>query len=413
MRFALVALLATTLLSALTLAAEAETVYMRVACATAIDVPVGAVCKETTPAMTSWLWSGPTPRNPSVNDRVVVDIGSGTFPGALGCNNAGWTTFKGSGREQSILSQDGIFALITDCDGLEFQDLTMVSRKLAPTFFVGVGIRWGGSGSATFTNVKIDADYTAWYDTSCDGTSEDGPTGEHFFFGSQLISGSLGYYADCGRTWLYGTDILVAPNDNTFIGNFPGVGQSVIGVKVSFRGDVRVFGSTIRVNLAGLTAPTAAHGVAVGPGGDNNPRGNGDFHMHGGIINVSSGGLDSDVFGIRAEKLGATVDPAMVHVLDTAFSLTTGANGNASRAAGDGVVRSSFQWEAGADIPNVGNADGPASLTGTDQYVETDCSLTTCTGGPDTHLMIYQESCETTGMGGPWFDVVTGLCRKP
>jgi hypothetical protein len=48
-------------------------------------------------------------------------------------------------------------------------------------------------------------------------------------------------------------------------------------------------------------------------------------------------------------------------------------------------------------------------VTGLDLFVEGDCAPNgDCSGGPDPHLMIYDDRCQ---VDGPWFDTVTGACR--
>ncbi|MDJ0789936.1 MAG: hypothetical protein QNK05_24330 [Myxococcota bacterium] len=394
--------------------ASAEVVHMEEDCAAA-GLTLGTDCFEDLTAVSDWLWGGATPRDPTASSRVVVDVGEGTFSGAMACPSYlstplvnepgvpnGWTTFRGLSRTASRVLGGAVLALSTDCDGLEFQDLYFEAT--------GIGFIWWGEGSATFTDVHIKAAYTAWYDSFCAGAIGDPPTGEHYFFASRLESGSLGYFADCGITWFYGSEILVRPNDTTFLPTFGSLGTAILGVKAAHRGDVRLFGSALRIDTRALTATTPAYGVVAGAGG-NGKSGGGVFHMHGGIINVTAD--DSrDIYGVVVDDFGTGV-AGLAHTLDTAFAMHVGAGGSATRTSGNGTIKSPLLWESGTDEP----VSGINSLNGQDLFVETDCDATGCDGSatdPRPHLMIYSAECESSpsGDGTPWFDVVRGACRN-
>lgn len=405
-------------------AARAETVYLRTNCVAA-GYTLGVDCFQNLNTLDAWLWNGGSPRDPSRTSPVVVDVGAGSFGGRLICptyhstplandpgHPNGHVTFRGVSRKTSTLRATdpftGIFMATADCDGIEFQDVRIEAPDQG--FFRGIAFIWNGEGSATFTDVEIDAAYSSWYDSGCEsGSAMDGPLGEHYFWGAQLTSGSLGYFADCGRTWLYGSEILVRPQAGTNIGALDGVGSAVIGVKASHRGDVRLFGSSIRVDASALASSVPVYGVVVGAGGNGMPLGEGQFHMHGGIINVSAGSLDRAVIGVHADTMGQQPGhPAMAHIVDTAFQLRTGSSGTATRTSGNGMLQAPFLWQSGTMPPVTGSSSSLGSLTGQDLFVETDCDGSGCGGsGTNPHLMIYKADCPNS----PWFDVVRNACR--
>ncbi|WP_101760525.1 hypothetical protein [Oceanicoccus sp. KOV_DT_Chl] len=313
----------------------------------------------------------------------------------------GHVTFKGTGRHFSHISSNAWTINSHDCDQLEFQDLSIDAKGL------GYSVFWRGTGSSVFTNVDLNSEYGAWYDTTCSGAPTDGPTGEHYFYSSKLSGELIGVYAQCARIWLYGSEIHVK-NDDT-----PNAGGRLRGVQVGFRGDVRLFGSAIRVDhstpdFPGYPVFYPSYGVQVGISDSSSiPDGGGAFHMHGGIINVSGGNLDRTIYGVSSES---TI--SLAHVIDTAFVMHTGPNGTANRLVGNGMKMSPFLWQQGITPPVTGSNQALISTQGADMFIETDCDGTgDCSSGIENepHLMIYSTQCASTN---PWFDVVTGACRK-
>ena len=387
-------------------AAQAETVHLEVDCAAA-GYTLGTDCFEGLSALSNWLWLGATPRDPGPGDPVIVDVGIGEIGGGfLWCNSAnpadpdGWVTFRGESRERSKLVGSTFVVFMEDCDGLEFQHLTIESGF--------VGALWHGVGSSHWTDVRLQGDYNAWYDTWCGNDATLPHTGEHYFYGSKIEAGSLGYYAQCGQTWLYGSEVLVDFDDDAQLSQ----AQVVAPIAVAHRGDVRLFGSAVRLNMTTTRTVPEIHGVLIGDPLDSTQgtqAGFGEFHMHGGIVSISAPGHAGTTYGVEADAHLQTSNPqrAFAHTLGTSFIVNAG--GPVERAAGSGRLLTPFLWQSGTDEPIA----GMKSLTGRDMYVETDCSTSSCTGGGDSHLMIYQESCDTTGTGGPWFDTVTGACRNP
>lgn len=174
-------------------------------------------------------------------------------------------------------------------------------------------------------------------------------------------------------------------------------------------GDFRAFGSAVRSQVgAGIDVPTFGFSENEMTGVDAKV---GTFHMHGGIISVNAGGSSLDVGALGLVTAAAT---AQAHTPGTAFVVAAANDGTSTRLRGPaGVTQSPFLWQQRDEPPRSvpGDPASPfvGSIQGADLFVETDCSSTSCSGGSDPHLMIYSESC--VGAGGPWFDVVRGLCR--
>ena len=380
-----------------------EIVFLVTDCAAAGHT-VGTDCFEDVASLQNHIW-GTGGLHPQAGSPLVVDIGPGTFAGLLDCpTGGGHVTFRGVGRDRSRLTsaagQPFIHLMFSadSCDAIGFQDLTLESE---PAFGVGYPIWWTGDGSSSWTDVDIIAKTTGWYDVDCASQASDPPSGTHYFYGSKIEAGLIGYYAECGQTWLYGSEIFVRARDQ----DFPALG--VVGIHAAYRGDVRLFGSAVRVGTAGLSsAPAAVAGVVVGANGfHGGAKGFGEFHMHGGIVNVNAASFAVEAVALDVNATpsggGAPTGDAFAHTLETAFVVNGG--GGSTRVTGDGEIQSPLLWQSG-DQPPVADL---GSITGKDLYVETDCDATGCDGGSDPHLMIYKADCPNS----PWFDVVRARCR--
>jgi hypothetical protein len=345
---------------------------------------------------------------------LLVKIGGGTFDG-LQCFGWGHATFIGSGRKATTLVGLYAAAVFFNCTEIEFQDMT-----LGPNL---VSVAWRGGGTSVWTNVDLIGRRSAWYDECDDPT----PIGEHFFFGSRMLAQPQGpeflgddpdvtvFYSDCGLSWIYGSEIAIVPRSD----NLPPNVKQWQGVNVNRRGDVRLFGSSIRMKTAPVSANadgSNVQGVVVGDraflpfGVGGTETADGSFHMHGGIISVDASSLPSaSAFGIRLKEGGT----ALAHTPGTAHSILPSATGSAARL--DGFALSPFLWQAGPRPPFAATeANVISSEDGQDLFVETDCSPGgDCSGSasdPEPHLMIYAEG--KCGTANPWFDVVTAACRQ-
>jgi hypothetical protein len=294
----------------------------------------------------------------------------------------------------------GIFG----CKQINFQDLTIRSGSLSGAGTSQMGIVWGGGGSSTWTNIKVEASYVAWYDTLNGSGCASTGGGHHEWYASNLkttsgASSMIGYFSSCGDNWIWGSEILVLNNG----GSNTGAG-SAVGVEAHGSGGrVHIYGTDVRV----LTTATATTSSPTMVGLQSN---GGVIHIHGSEVSVRSENpnITQNVTGASATTAGG-----FIHSVETSFGLLASQSGVATRiaTANGGRVDAPFQWAAGAQPPN-GNPSSSGNLVssnGQDMFIETDCSATGCQlAGTETHLLIYNKLCTASG---PWFDVVTGKCR--
>ncbi len=334
---------------------------------------------------------------PSAEFPVIIDIGPGRFNEWASCGNWGHVTFRGAGRDHTTIgSALSVGMIFSGCDAIGVRDLSIVGSLW--------GVLWLGPGRSTWTNVDVTASGYAWYD-ACGGP-EVSVGGVHHWFSSRLTStASFGattpvaaYLGLCGESWLYGVDVAVLASAGA-------QAPTMVGVDVNSLGDVRVFGSTIRVVVDDQYTSSTPEivGVRVGrsnANGSNDPPGEGAFHMHGGIITTDAHLLSgADVVGIDATNL------AFAHVVQTAFALLPGSGGSRTRLT-NASIQSPFQWPSATSPP----AD-LQTVDGADHFIETDCDhLGDCeSAGAETHIMIYNAS--QCGALDPWYDVSLASCR--
>lgn len=367
-------------------------------------------CFTDATALLNWAWGT---RQPTVNNPLVVEIDPGqyTVPGST-CDasdipGSGYVTFRGAGRDNTVLTGGapgfGVIG-VTGCKQLNFQDLTIRTGTLSSVGTSQIGIIWTGGGSSTWTNIKVEASYSAWYDSLASGaTCASTAGGRHEWYASNLKttngSSMTGYQSICGDNWIWGSEILVLNNGGSNTGTSYTVGVGAQGTG----GRVHLYGTDVRV-LTTVNA-TSSSPQMIGLAAEG-----GIIHIHGGEISVRSENpnITQNVTGASSTGAGG-----LVHTNDTSFGLLASQNGVASRVvtANGGKVDAPFQWAAGTQPPN-GNPSSSNNLVssnGQDMFIETDCGATGChQAGNETHLLIYNNACVTSG---PWFDVVTGKCR--
>ena len=368
-------------------------------------------CFTTWDALSSWIGST---RNPTESTPLVVSIGPGEFVDTttvagqtstsmlLDCAatpTTGWIKFRGAGREQTrLVGRVQMSAFwIEGCEALEFQDLSIEGE------IEGVG--WNKSGTSTWTNVDFYAGDLAWADY-CDSQADaawiywggkfdipDTGRSEHYFFNTRLKTGTFSSY--CATNWIYASD---------FAKSVTSVETRRETMFAAFFGDIRLFGSTVRVNSS---AGDAGAITAIDVSGD------GQLHMHGGIINVNTKAGTGNAIGIKMN----TSALGKVHVIDTAFNMMSSLTAKTIRLenSGAGKVMSPFMWQPGEDAPGT----DLMSITGQDTFVETDCDSTgdcsgSCVTNPDEvcqpHLMIYSTACDAIS-GTRWFDSTVNQCK--
>lgn len=370
---------------------NAPVVFVEKDCGTQHD------CFETMADLTAWITAT---RQPTAGDPLLVDVGPGEFDSFDCFGDFGHTTLRGSGREQTRVVGADIGMQINDCDALEFLDLTVVADVY--------GVFWTSTGSSTWTDVDVIGGIGAWY-----GWGNCGDDDEHYWFGSRLVSRvqpnpfvpsegiGTAYFSQCPGNWLYGSEVAALGQEDS-----PTTISRMTGISVSGDGDVRLFGSTVRVSTLAMDPSTTVEklrGVVVGaPENGANNQGRGVLHMHGGIISVVASNLGAvDATGLKMIQQGGGT--AFAHTPDTAFTVQPGQSGRPRRVVGTGA-QSPFLWPAGPEPP--ANLE---SVSGYDLFVETDCTAAgNCeASGSQSHLMVYDTSCSAA-----WRDVVTGRCRN-
>lgn len=373
---------------------DAQIVLLRTDCAALAD------CFDNMPALNNYMWNARTP--PSKTAPVLVDIGPGEFDGIFFCqapndgSPRGYVTLRGAGRDNTRLSSTGVNGVIDarDCVDLSVESLTLQNP------YIGVG--WFDGGNSTWTNVDVivrgDSSSAinngyAWYE-QCGGGR-----GIHYWFNSRLImregsSVTSFVYQNCSEAWFYGSDIVLEVKASA------GGTRYAKAVHNFDSGDMRLFGSTIRITAEDNSTVNLAEAVGVVS------RPGTKFHMHGGIISVdiSKSSINHDITAIQA------YGNAMVHTPETAFAIKAAGTGVAHRietlGGGTPIIDSPYLW------PTAKNPPAITSANNMDLFVETDCDTSgNCTSATvenqRPHLMIYATQCGVD----PWFDVATNKCR--
>jgi hypothetical protein len=359
-------------------------------------------CFETIAEALSWTWGT---RHPSATNPLLWDVGPGIWNEPWSCQNNGYVTVRGAGREQTIIQFDSLVGAVSgiNCEQLEFIDIGFRGSNFT--------VYWRGTGSSTWTNVDIIAteggtESIAWADEYCPQAGQE-ERAVHYFFGSRIVLQdvtkggypAVAWYGHCSEAWFYGGELVIDWSENaTALPELVDLGENA---------RFQAFGTALR----GVVSDTAtAGGVMIGvtmAGVAGKPTSM--FHMHGGIISLLTNPSQSvAVVGLYVSG------NALAHTPGTAFNLRAGSGSLTYRAltSGGGKVDSPFMWQAATTPPAASTeANVLISENGEDMFVETDCAANgDCdSGGNQAHLMIYNPAeCGTTE---PWFNVVTGRCR--
>lgn len=374
---------------------DAEIILVRKDCGTLDN------CFETIADALSWTWGT---REPSASSPLLWDVGPGTWNEQWSCENNGYVTVRGAGREQTIIEANTIGAVsVDDCEQLEFIDIGIHGNT--------VTVFWEDDGSSTWTNVDIvgtdgGSESLVWADDFCDGSFQ----AQHYFFGSRIILRDVdgtGYspaawYGNCSDTWFYGGEILAEWNENK-------TGGVVYLLNLSTNTRFQAFGTALRGVVTDTPTSTSGILTAVSISGTSGVP-TSMFHMHGGIISLLTN--PSHSVSVAGLSVGSY---AVAHTPGTAFNLRPGSSSLAYRTStsGSGAVDSPFLWQSGSTPPVAGGETNVlASTNGEDMFVETDCDGDgDCDGaGNQAHLMVYNP--DECGSSEPWFDTVTGRCRN-
>lgn len=339
----------------------ASVVYLRTNC-TEEGVNLGN-CFTTMDSLITWI-NGT--RHPSATNPLVVEIGPGTFS-RFSCASGGYTTLRGSGREQTIITngqEEGNAFDASGCTQLEFSELRIVGSKTALH-----SMDWSGSGTSTWSNVDVIGNSYGWFDGG----------GTHFWFGSRFINkagfGVSRAYQTTGDNWFFGSEIVAEAANGAF---------EVMALGVRNGGKVHVYGGAIRVSVpnSGSTLGNGSGIKAVYTYGAGT-----EIHIHGTGIDVISG-QGNNVAALIAEN------GAMIHANETAYNLSTGTGGTIYRIINTaGHVHAPYFWEEHAGPPNI------VSVTGADRAVITQ----TDNGHPG--MVIYDTSCASK-----WYNIGTQTC---
>ena len=279
---------------------------------------------------------------------MTVEVGPGAFRGRIDCRGQGHVTFRGQGRAVSQLVgtvDEFPFATIRadNCVALRFEHLSV----LAPHSHTGRGkaVRWLRGGDSRWSDVALEAEYIAWYDSGCAPGNGMPPVGDHRFEHVSIRAGALGYFSDCGHGRLSDSEILVAASPTTVLPRLErALPRVVAGVKASHRSHVELRGCRVSVDGTAAARASQTVGLVAGAGGNEHPVGAGLLELHGGLLRVLGSGA-APVFGARADRFGQRgAPPAHVRIVGATLELQRGGGPVSERSAGDGVV----EWREGA-----------------------------------------------------------------
>ncbi len=319
-------------------------------------------------------------RKPSVSSPLLVEVGSGTYPGFI-CSNWGYTTFRGAGRGRTtftgVLDEMGRFrnALKTNgCTELEFQHMTF-----SATGFLSAAVRWIGPGNSRWVNVELIGEGYGWYESGSSATqcsdAIQGNSGKHYWFDSKIMttgtspSLSRAYKDVCGsENWFFASELLAQATVPQ---------EAIYALEQTGISDTHFYGSVIRVTTS---VPTTAIAIFASAG---------DVHVHGTGIDVISTALGSSVTAISASN------GAMIHASGVGYNLKAGSDTETvTRITNNGGhVHAPYLWE---HVP----ASPLESLSGADMT-----TVIASDGHP--HLVIYDKSC----ISSKWYDTVDKACR--
>jgi hypothetical protein len=313
-------------------AAPEERVELRVDC----PRDAADTCFSDLSSLDRWLWET---RKPSARDPVTVEVGAGEFRGRLFCRAQGFVRFRGVERARSRLVgtvDEFPFATIRAdaCTELRFERLTVV----APRSHTGRGkaVFWGGAGDSAWSDVALEAEYVAWYDSNCPLGNALPPAGTHRFERATLRAGALGYFSDCGHGLLSESEIRVAATATTYLPILgAGLADVAAGVKASHRSRVELVDCRVSVDSTAAARVGQTVGLFAGAAGNHHPLGAGWIEMRGGALDVR-GKPGAPAHAARAERFGQSDGPpARVRVLGASVALVPAGE---ARSVGDGVV---------------------------------------------------------------------------
>jgi hypothetical protein len=99
---------------------DASLVYLRSSCT--VNGAGVDNCFTDLNTLNSWIWNT---RLPSASQPLEVEIRAGTFAGQFSCNNSGYVTLSGAGRDQTTITNASFPIATTGCTGLVFRQFTV------------------------------------------------------------------------------------------------------------------------------------------------------------------------------------------------------------------------------------------------------------------------------------------------
>lgn len=355
---------------------NAASVKLQTSC-TEATVPLNN-CFTTISSLLSWITGT---RIPTQAVPLKVDIGPGKFINDFdGAVTLGDISFRGSGRDITIISNPSVGLTFKDGSRLHFSDMTVTGGFPAPVY-------WLGSGSSTWVNVRLKGGLYGWTESGCHAVTSTTKPIHRWFSSSFESAGKVAYAAQCSENWFYGSEFIT--RGSGFVGGLRG-----ITARASYATDqpeIHVYGSVIRL-LPGPGAtfpkPTAAgdaEGIVAVAAGKN-----ASIHVHGTGIDIIANDQPNDIAAIAAVTGGS------VHADGSAYNLNTAPNGTIYRVKNEGGhIHAPHAWSVQSSPPNV------VSATGADTAVVNRTGI----GDGHPHLVISDSRCASG-----WFDSATNTC---
>lgn len=348
-------------------------------------------CFTTILDIQNWLDNRVAPTN-----AVAINIDPGTYAGFFNCNAGYNLSINGSGRTATLIN--GTLFTSENCN-LNVQDIK-ISSFLFPVYASAVG------NITTWTNVELAGEAYGWQENTCEAlTAPEIERSKHYFFSSRIVTGTdnssnnARAYVSCSENWFFGSEITAIGGPNS---------KEVAGL-VLHNSETHVYGSVIRV----ISEPGAFPEAAGPTSNDTTVKGIvavsaakfSDVHIHGTGIDVISHEANDTIALLVRDEI------SKMHVIESAFSLSTGSGGKTTRisnANNSPHVHASYTWPSAVEPPSV------VSISGYDSFIETDCNssgvcVDVIASEQQPHQMIYSHNCSGSN---PWFDTVTNACRK-
>jgi len=364
---------------------NAQTVTLKLSCSAENN------CFSEISSLNDWL---AIIRQPNEQSPLLIEVGAGEFSGTFKCTNLSHITIRGSGRTNSTISGNKnfipgglIFApgiVLNNCSSLNISNLKIKGEYGA--------VWWEGSGETSWTDIDLEGAGRGWYSKApCDES-----TTKHSWFNSRLIStpylsSNVTYTAACGETWLYNSELSAKSHSPDSIDWSWGVMQALWAIG----GKTRVLGGALRTEV---TIPPQASIASIGNELLEIVRVD-----HDAIVHISATAIEFDSTVDTPLYALVTTGNGKLHASNSSYELHH-PNSIAHRLdQRGGEIIAPHHWGASTVPPTI------VSITGKDQFIETDCAAEGCQNpGNETHLMIYNTSCATDG---PWFDSTTMRCR--